>query len=142
MWRRRIPSAAALLAPPPLRPSCRPCRARGASGCLLGDLGTSAAACAAARGRSFLRRLAFTVARRAAAQRSPRAAFRFARRCDHRDRSGSTYRTRTRCWSITSPQLLENGRVLERRDVLRDLIAARDGLEQPPHDLARAGFGQ
>src|SRR5439155_2896326 len=39
-------------------------------------------------------------------------------------------------------QLLEDRRVLERGDVLRDLLAARDRFQEPPHDLARAGLRQ
>src|SRR5207253_9652681 len=39
-------------------------------------------------------------------------------------------------------QLLEDRRVLERGGVLRDLLAARDRFQEPPHDLARAGLRQ
>src|SRR5256884_9202215 len=37
---------------------------------------------------------------------------------------------------------LEDRRCLECGDVLRDLLAARDRFQEPPHDLARAGLRQ
>src|ERR1051325_12206347 len=39
-------------------------------------------------------------------------------------------------------QLLEDARILERRHVLRDLLALRDRAQQPPHDLAGARLRQ
>ena len=39
-------------------------------------------------------------------------------------------------------QLIEDRRILERRDVLRDLLALRDRAQQAPHDLARARLRQ
>src|SRR5688572_8243931 len=39
-------------------------------------------------------------------------------------------------------QLLEDLRVLEGGDVLGDVLALRDGAQQPPHDLPRARLGQ
>ncbi len=38
--------------------------------------------------------------------------------------------------------MIQNRRILKRRHVLRDLLAARDRLEEPPHDLARTRLGQ
>src|SRR5205814_5272329 len=40
------------------------------------------------------------------------------------------------------PQLLQDRRVLEGRDVLRDLLALGDRAQQAPHDLAGARLGQ
>src|SRR5918911_885986 len=40
------------------------------------------------------------------------------------------------------PQLLEDRRVLERRHILRDLLAPGDRAQQTPHDLARARLRQ
>src|SRR6476646_6490966 len=39
-------------------------------------------------------------------------------------------------------QLLEDRRVLQRRHVLRDLLALGDRAQQAPHDLARARLRQ
>src|SRR5690349_6873301 len=39
-------------------------------------------------------------------------------------------------------QLIEDRRILERRDILRDRLALRDRAQEPPHDLARARLGQ
>src|SRR5436190_24143288 len=39
-------------------------------------------------------------------------------------------------------QLVENSRILERGNVLRDRLALGDRAQQPPHDLARAGLRQ
>src|SRR5690606_22827317 len=44
--------------------------------------------------------------------------------------------------STFPPQLFNDGGVFKSRDVLRDLVAARDGPPQAPHDLAGAGLGQ
>src|SRR5664279_699535 len=44
--------------------------------------------------------------------------------------------------SVHLGQLIEDGRVLERRDVLRDRLAAGHGAKQPPHDLAAACLRQ
>ncbi len=41
-----------------------------------------------------------------------------------------------------APQLIENRGVLQRRHVLGDLLATRDGAQQPAHDFAGAGLGQ
>src|SRR4030081_813135 len=39
-------------------------------------------------------------------------------------------------------QLFQDLRILERRDVLLDLLALGDRAQQPPHDLAGARLGQ
>src|SRR5256884_3977804 len=44
--------------------------------------------------------------------------------------------------ALGAAPLLEERRGLERGDGLRDLLAARDRFQEPPHDLARAGLRQ
>ena len=43
---------------------------------------------------------------------------------------------------VLPAQLRDDGRILQRRDVLRDFLAARQRAQQPAHDLAGAGFRQ
>ena len=47
-----------------------------------------------------------------------------------------------RCASSLAAQLIDDGRILERRQILRDVLVARDGAQQPAHDLARARLRQ
>src|SRR5580698_889659 len=39
-------------------------------------------------------------------------------------------------------ELVEDGRVFERRDILRDRFTLRERAQQPAHDLARTGLRQ
>ena len=43
---------------------------------------------------------------------------------------------------VGAAQLIQDRRILKRRDVLGDLLAARHGFQQASHDLARARLGE